>query len=72
MAKFYKTCHKLRAIFMVESGKSKRRVAARYKIQRSQLNRWIRSKNKLNNTRSKSLRVRSSNLEGCVKSYIII
>lgn len=53
---------------MVESGKSKKRVAAKYIIHRSQLNRWIKSKNKLNNTRSKSLRVRSSNLEGCVKS----
>ena len=53
---------------MVESGKSKKRVAAKYKMHRSQLNRWIKSKNKLNNTRSKSLRVRSSNLEGCVKS----
>ena len=65
MARYYKICHKLRAIYLVESGKIRRRVATKFKIQRSQLNRWIKNKVKLNNTRSKSLRVRASNLEGC-------
>ena len=55
----YSVLHKLRAVKMVEDGSSKKKVAKKFKIQRNQLTKWIKSKQLLRNTRDKSSRIRS-------------